>query len=102
MFTGAGWSRVGTAASRREVTIKGQARPGKSARNSSTTRQERTEASGEAGATDRSDEGTRRDERAQCHESAWRGQEPKNSRGPRTCKRSENERTGQIDRSSDD
>ncbi len=43
------------------VTIKGQARPGKSARDSSTTRREHSEASGEASETNRSDEGTRPD-----------------------------------------
>jgi hypothetical protein len=36
LFIGAGWSRFGPAASRTAITIKGQARPGKSARNSST------------------------------------------------------------------
>ena len=36
LFIGAGWSRFGPAASRTAITIKGQARPGKSAPGSST------------------------------------------------------------------
>ena len=36
LFTGTGWSRLGPAASRTAITSKGQARPGKNARNSST------------------------------------------------------------------
>src|SRR5690242_12917806 len=62
LFPGIGWSRVGATASRTTVTIKGQARPAKSARDSSTTRRERSQASGKASEANRRDEGTRRDE----------------------------------------
>src|SRR5437870_1913785 len=56
------------------------ARPGKNARDSSTTWRERRQATGEAGEANRSYEGTRRDERARSYESTRRRKGPKNSR----------------------
>src|SRR5262249_20222615 len=98
LFTRTGWSSVGTAASGTAVTSKGQARPGKSASDSSTTGRERRQASGTASEATRRDEGTRRDDSARGHESARRGKGAKDSRGPRTCDRGRNERFRSTDR----
>jgi hypothetical protein len=62
LFTGAGWSRLSPTASRTAITIKGQARPGKSATGSTTAQAECGEASGPGSEAAGSDEGARRDE----------------------------------------